>query len=939
MSEEQGDELVVEGAAVHNLKNLDVKIPRDKLTVITGLSGSGKSSLAFDTIYAEGQRRYIETFSSYARQFLGNLEKPDVDRITGLSPVISIEQKTISRNPRSTVGTITEVYDFLRLLYSKVATAYSYVTGKEMVQYNRRQIIELISSEYTEKQITLLAPVVKGRKGHYKELFVRLRKQGFSRVRIDGEVTEISLNMKLDRYKVHDIELVIDRIHVTEKSGTRLRESVDLALKRGKGSLFILDDSEKLKFFSQHLMCPDSGIAYDEPAPNYFSFNSPYGACQTCYGLGRITEIDQKKIFPDEKLSIRKGGIAPIRESNSTWLMNQLGELGKSFGFNLDTPIKDIPEDGRNAMIFGTEISDELSHLSSDEAVYKFEGIGRFIIRHFEENPSGGLSRWARSFLNYVPCPECGGARLRKEALHFKIDGKNIFDLSSMDLSQLDDWLKKLSGMLKERDLLIAGEILKELEKRMRILLEIGIDYLTLDRSAKTLSGGEAQRIRLATQIGSQLVGVLYILDEPSIGLHQRDNDMLINSLKELRDMGNSIIVVEHDKEIMMSADYLIDIGPGAGVHGGQIVAQGTPGEVLKNSTITSDYLSGRKEIDKPIKRRTSSIFLDLKGLTGNNLKKIDVSFPLGTFICVSGVSGSGKSTMVKETLYPYLMNHLHRGERPVKGLSKASGLDNIDKVIEIDQAPIGRTPRSNPATYTGMFTEIRSLFAMLPESKARGYKPGRFSFNVKGGRCEECQGAGVQTIEMNFLPDVYVECHQCNGRRYNRETLDIRYKGKSIGDVLEMTVEQAVDFFENIPGILRKIKTLKDVGLGYIHLGQPSTTLSGGEAQRIKLAAELSKRSTGKTFYILDEPTTGLHFEDIRVLLEVLQKIVDRGNTVLIIEHNLDVIKTADYIIDLGPEGGHKGGEIVTTGTPEQVAQSGIGFTSFYLNKELHTN
>ena len=930
-----GSDLHVEGARVHNLKDVDVSIPRDSLTVITGLSGSGKSSLAFDTIYAEGQRRYIETFSSYARQFLGNLEKPDADRISGLSPVISIEQKTISRNPRSTVGTITEVYDFLRLLYSKVSTAYSYVTGKEMVRYNRSQIIDLVFKNYGGQQVSLLAPVVKGRKGHYKELFSRLRKQGFSKVRVDGEIMDIKANMKLDRYRVHDIDILIDRIAVSDKSLQRLRESVDLALKRGKGSMFILDEESKVKFYSQQLMCPDSGIAYDEPAPNFFSFNSPYGACPKCYGIGMVTEIDRKKIFPDSSKSINQGGIVPIRESNSRWLMNQLTELGKSYDFKLSTPIKDIPEEGIEAILHGTEESSELrSSLSPD--LHSFEGIGRFIIRHYEENPTGALSRWARSFLNYVDCPMCGGSRLRKEALHFRMADKNIFELACMDLVQLRDWLNQTRKSMNERNLIISSEIFKELDKRLGFLLQIGIDYLTLNRSAKTLSGGEAQRIRLATQIGSQLVGVLYILDEPSIGLHQRDNDMLIQSLKDLRDLGNSIIVVEHDKEIMLAADHLIDIGPKAGIHGGRIVAQGKPSEVSKSKTVTADYLSKRKAIEVPEKRRKSSDHLELKGLSGNNLKDIDVRIPLGCFTCVTGVSGSGKSTLVKESLYPYLMNQLHRSERQVKAMKKVKGVEKIDKVIEIDQAPIGRTPRSNPATYTGVFTEIRNLFAMLPESKVRGYKPGRFSFNVKGGRCEECQGAGVRTIEMNFLPDVYVECHQCNGRRYNRETLDIRYKGKSIGDVLEMPVEQAVEFFESVPNILRKIKTLKDVGLGYLTLGQPSTTLSGGEAQRIKLAAELSKRSTGKTFYILDEPTTGLHFEDIRVLLGVLQKIVDKGNTVLVIEHNLDVIKTADHIIDLGPEGGEKGGEVVCTGSPEEVAVSKKGYTSAYLRKEL---
>lgn len=933
MSRLPEDVIVVEGAAVHNLKHIDVVIPRNQLTVITGLSGSGKSSLAFDTLYAEGQRRYIETFSSYARQFLGNLEKPDVERITGLSPVISIEQKTISRNPRSTVGTITEVYDFLRLLYSKIATAYSYVTNKEMVRYNRKEIISLIKKDFDNQMVSFLSPVIRGRKGHYKELFVRLRKQGFSRVRVDGEIMEIKVNMKLDRYKIHDIELVVDRLTINIKSENRIRESVDLALKRGKGSMMVLNENNEVKFYSQHLMCADSGISYDEPASNFFSFNSPYGACKRCNGLGTVVQIDRKKIIPNENLSIAAGGIAPVKDSNSKWLFNQLSELGKSFDFNLKTPIKDISEEGLNAIIFGNTDEEEIS--TSED--FKFEGIGNFIIRYFEDSNNTAMIRWANSFLNRSTCEECNGSRLRKEALYFKIDGLNIFELASMDLKSLYNHLNKIEKLQDERKKIISTEIFKELDKRLQFLLEIGIDYLTLDRSAKSLSGGEAQRIRLATQIGSQLVGVLYILDEPSIGLHQRDNDMLIKALQNLRDIGNSVIVVEHDKEIMLAADYLIDIGPGAGVHGGQIVAQGSPEEVAKGESITAQYLSNKKRIEIPKKRRSSKSYLELTSVSGHNLKNIDVSFPLSTFICVTGVSGSGKSTLIKETLYPFLMNNLFKETRNVLPHGKVKGLEHIDKVIEIDQAPIGRSPRSNPATYTGVFTEIRNLFAMLPESKVRGYKPGRFSFNVKGGRCEECQGAGVQTIEMNFLPDVYVECHMCNGLRYNRETLEVRYKGKSIGDVLDMTVEHAVDFFENIPAISRKIKTLKDVGLSYIHLGQPSTTLSGGEAQRIKLASELSKRSTGKTFYILDEPTTGLHFEDIRVLLEVLQKIVDKGNTVLVIEHNLDIIKTADFILDLGPEGGHKGGEIVVSGTPEEVAKSKKGYTSIYLSNELN--
>lgn len=929
--------LTVQGARVHNLKNIDVSIPRDKLTVITGLSGSGKSSLAFDTIYAEGQRRYIETFASYARQFLGNLEKPDMDGITGLSPVVSIEQKTISRNPRSTVGTVTEVYDFLRLLYAKIATAYSHVTGKEMVRYNRNQIVELITEKFNKKTIVLLAPIVKGRKGHYRELFVRLRKQGFTKVRIDAEQVDLKPNMKLDRYKIHDIELVVDRISVTNKSDLRLKESVDLALKRGKGSLMVRDDEGKLHFFSQHLMCPDSGIAYDEPAPNFFSFNSPYGACPNCNGLGTVRQIDQQKIIPDRKKSIREGGIAPIRDSHSKWVFNQLSELGKQFGFSLDTPLKDFSDDAIQAIIHGTIIDPDLIRPGDSTGdLFQFEGIGNFIVRQFEENPTGGLNRWAQGFLNNIDCPDCKGGRLRTEALHFRMDDKNIYDLSCMDLQTLFDWLTSMEKKLNDRQKLISTDIFKELQKRLHFLLQIGIDYLTLERSAKSLSGGEAQRIRLATQISSQLTGVLYILDEPSIGLHQRDNHMLIDALKRLRDMGNSIIVVEHDKDIMMSADHLIDIGPGAGVNGGKIVAQGDPATVKKSLTLTADYLNKKRKIEVPTERRKSKKWLRLFGLNGHNLKNLDIEIPLGTFTCVTGVSGSGKSTFAIETLYPFLMNTFYKSNRNVLDYKEIDGVENIDKVVEIDQAPIGRTPRSNPATYTGVFSEIRNLFAKLPESKVRGYKPGRFSFNVKGGRCEECMGAGVQTIEMNFLPDVYVECHQCSGHRYNRETLDIRYKGKSIGDVLEMTIEQAVEFFDHVPSILGKIKTMQDVGLGYVRLGQPSTTLSGGEAQRIKLASELSKRSTGKTFYILDEPTTGLHFEDIRVLLEVLERIVAKGNTVLIIEHNMDIIKMADHIIDLGPEGGKKGGHLVASGTPEHLIRAGKGYTADFLRKEL---
>lgn len=934
------EKLNVEGARVHNLKNINVEIPRDQLTVITGLSGSGKSSLAFDTIYAEGQRRYIESFASYARQFLGNLEKPDVDKITGLNPVISIEQKTISRNPRSTVGTITELYDFLRLLYSKVGVAYSYVTGNKMVKYTDKQIAALIMEQYEGKLINVLAPVVKGRKGHYRELFEQIRKQGYLKARVDGEIIDIEPRLQLDRYKIHDIEIVIDRVEVNEASSKRLRDAIDLSMKKGKGTMMINEKGQsECKFYSRNLMCPDSGIAYDDPAPNFFSFNSPYGACPKCSGIGLVSQIDMKKVIPDPKKSIEQGGIGPIRETASAWLKNQIRALGEVYGFNLKTPIEDISEEGLEALLYGTDkLMDKGPTFESESAPkVNFEGIARFIIRLYQENPSKGVSRWAYGFLNKIECPECEGARIRKEARHFRIGKHSINELAQLDLKDLKSWLDGLDTGLKGNDKIIAAEIIKELDKRLSFLLDIGLTYLTLNRSAKTLSGGEAQRIRLATQIGSQLVGVLYILDEPSIGLHQRDNDMLIASLKQLRDLGNTIIVVEHDKEIMMAADHLIDIGPAAGIHGGEIVAEGDVKAFMKSHTITSDYLSGEKNIVVPAKRRKSNgQKIKVVKANGNNLNDVSVTFPLGQFICVTGVSGSGKSTLINQTLYPSLTKHLYRSVTQPLPHQKIEGMDHIDKVIDIDQSPIGRTPRSNPATYTGVFTEIRNLFTQLPESKIRGYKPGRFSFNVKGGRCEECQGAGLRTIEMNFLPDVYVECSTCNGQRYNRETLEIRYRGKNIADVLDMTIDHAVTFFENIPKIVQKIKTIKEVGLGYIKLGQQSTTLSGGEAQRIKLAAELSKRATGKTFYILDEPSTGLHFEDIRILLDVLNKLVDKGNTVLVIEHNLDIIKVADHLIDLGPEGGNGGGKIVTQGTPEKVAKSGLGHTSGYLKSEL---
>ena len=933
--------LEVYGARVHNLKNIDVVIPRDKLVVITGLSGSGKSSLAFDTIYAEGQRRYMETFSAYARQFMGDIERPDVDKITGLSPVISIEQKTTNRNPRSTVGTITEIYDFLRLLYARAADAYSFVSGQKMIRYTDNQIIDLILENYSEKTIYILAPLVRGRKGHYRELFEQIRKQGFLKVRIDGEVSEIAFGMQVDRYKIHDIEAVIDTIKVNEKSLTRLTSSIQTALRQGKGALMAMESTSKeARFYSRLLMDPETGIAYDEPEPNSFSYNSPYGYCPRCKGLGYISEIDLAKIIPDTTKSIRKGGITPVGEYKPTWIFRQLEAISHKYHFTLDTPLSDVPDEAIETILYGSEevikVKNEYLGVTSSYSL-NFEGIVQHILNHNEAGNPEGLKRWAEGFMNSVACPDCNGTRLKKESLFYKINGKNIAELSSMDLINLTDWFSNLEEHLEERQKLIAHEIIREIQSRLTFLMNVGLDYLSLNRTSGSLSGGESQRIRLATQIGSQLVGVLYILDEPSIGLHQRDNHRLIASLKNLRDTGNSVIVVEHDQDMILAADHVIDMGPGAGTHGGIIVAQGTPESLYDSNSITCQYLSGKKSIDIPSKRRKlENGFLTLYGATGNNLKNVDLKLPLGVFTCITGVSGSGKSSLIYETLYPILSKHFYRSEQKPLPYRSIEGLNNIDKVIEIDQSPIGRTPRSNPATYTGVFDEIRKLFSALPESKIRGYKPGRFSFNVKGGRCETCQGAGIRVIEMNFLPDVHVPCEICDGKRYNRETLEVRYKGKSITDVLNMTIEHAVDFFGNIPSILQKINTLNQVGLGYITLGQRSTTLSGGEAQRVKLATELSKRDTGHTLYILDEPTTGLHFEDVNILLHVLNKLVDRGNSVLVIEHNLEVIKIADYIIDLGPDGGGRGGYIIAEGTPEELVKNKESYTAEYLKEVI---
>ena len=931
----------VYGARVHNLKNINVKIPREKLVVITGLSGSGKSSLAFDTIYAEGQRRYIETFSAYARQFLGGLERPDVDKIDGLSPVISIEQKTTNKSPRSTVGTITEIYDFLRLLFSRAADAYSFNTGEKMVSYSDEQIRNLILQDFKDKRIAILAPIVKSRKGHYRELFEQISKQGFVKVRVDGEIKEIEKGMRLDRYKTHDIEVVIDRLIVNDTSEKRLEETIKTALYTGDNILMVIDvDDENPRYFSRELMCPTSGIAYPNPEPNTFSFNSPKGACSKCNGLGITNEINFEKVIPNHSISIKSGGIIPLGEEKNSWIFKQLQLIADRYHFKLSDSIKSIPEEALQIILNGG--NEKFSIASKTIGITRnyeidFEGITAFIENQYKLSESTSIKRWAKGFMDEVTCGICEGNRLKKESLHFKIDNKNISDLAKLDINELAEWFQNLDPKLSERQVIIATEILKEIKTRIQFLLDVGLDYLALDRTSKSLSGGEAQRIRLATQIGSQLVGVLYILDEPSIGLHQRDNQKLIDSLVKLRDIGNSVLVVEHDKDMIEHADFVFDIGPGAGIHGGEIVSEGTFQEIKDHSTLTADYLAGRRQIEVPKNRRKGNgKSIKITGATGNNLKNVTAEFPLGKMICVTGVSGSGKSTLINETLYPILNKHIYRGVKEPMPYKKITGLEHVDKVIDIDQSPIGRTTRSNPATYTGVFSEIRNLFAKTPEAAIRGYKPGRFSFNVKNGRCETCQGGGVRIIEMNFLPDVHVECETCQGKRFNRETLEIRYKGKSIADVLEMTMDHAVEFFKLIPKIHSKLKTIKDVGLGYITLGQRSTTLSGGEAQRIKLASELSKRDTGNTFYILDEPTTGLHFEDIRVLMGVLNTLANKGNTVLIIEHNMDVIKLADYIIDIGMEGGKKGGEILCKGTPEQIVKDKKSYTAQFLREEL---
>lgn len=932
------DFIEIVGAREHNLKNLSLSIPRNSLVVITGISGSGKSSLAFDTIYAEGQRRYMESFSAYARSFIGNLERPDVDKINGLSPVISIEQKTTSRNPRSTVGTVTEIYDFMRLLYARASEAFSWKTGEKMIRQSEDQIIDAILRNMKGKKLILLAPVIKGRKGHYRELFVQIRKSGYTKVRVDGEIQDITAKMQLDRFKVHDIEIVIDRLIADENDRFRIARSVNLALKEGKGIIMVAEESGDLHHYSRYLMDPKSGLSYDEPAPNTFSFNSPYGACEECNGLGVIEEITEDSVIPDRRKSIAAGGILPLGEYRDIWIFKKIEAILKRYKVSLSTPISEIPAEVLRILLYGDEMPVAVPSVKypGTEWNTKFEGIIAFL-RKMKEEETDSVRKWLEDFLIVRTCPTCDGARLKKESLHFRIDGKNIAQLAASDISALAEWFNNLEDRISEKQRVIAAEVLKEIRKRIGFLLDVGLNYLQLNRPLKTLSGGEAQRIRLATQIGTQLVGVLYILDEPSIGLHARDNEKLIQALKNLRDLGNTVIVVEHDEEMMMAADYIIDIGPGAGRHGGTVVAQGKPQDFLKGASVTADYITGRRKIQMPESRRKGTgNFLKIKGASGNNLKSVTADIPLGTLVCVTGVSGSGKSTLIHETLFPVLNKKFHHSHQEPLPVDTVEGLEHLDKVIEVDQSPIGRTPRSNPATYTGVFTDIRDLFTQLPEAKIRGYKPGRFSFNVKGGRCETCEGAGLRLIEMEFLPDVYVHCETCKGKRYNRETLEVRFKGKSISDVLDMTVEEAVIFFENQPRILRKIQTLNEVGLGYVSLGQHATTLSGGEAQRVKLATELSRRDTGKTIYILDEPTTGLHFQDINHLLQVLQKLTDKGNTVLIIEHNLDVIKSADWIIDIGPEGGEQGGKLVAQGTPETVAKTPAGYTAYFVRQAL---
>ncbi|SHF99793.1 excinuclease ABC subunit UvrA [Dysgonomonas macrotermitis] len=937
---EETEKIEVYGARVHNLKNIDVEIPRNSLVVITGLSGSGKSSLAFDTIFAEGQRRYIETFSAYARHFLGGMERPDVDKITGLSPVISIEQKTVNRNPRSTVGTTTEIYDFFRLLYARAGDAYSYLTGEKMVKYTEQQILDLILTRYLGKKIYILAPVVRNRKGHYKELFEQIRKKGYLNVRVDGEIREILPGMRVDRYKNHSIEILVDKMAVSNKFAEQLRNSVRVGMKQGDGLIMIQDvESGDVRHYSSQLMCPSTGLSYGEPAPHNFSFNSPFGACPKCKGLGEVNQIDMDKIVPKSEVSIYSGGIAPLGKYKNSLFFWQIEAICQKYDVTIKTPIKDIPQDALDEIMFGTDEKLQIKNetLGTSSYTVAFEGVAKYITMQQESEASATAQKWANQFIKTSVCPECKGQRLNIEALHYKINGKNIAELATMDIQQLYDWVQTMDDHISEKQRHIAAEVKKEIVSRLSFLLDVGLNYLSMNRASATLSGGESQRIRLATQIGSQLVNVLYILDEPSIGLHQRDNVRLINSLKKLRDTGNSVVVVEHDKDMMLEADYVVDMGPFAGRRGGEVVFAGTPDEMLKAETLTSDYLNGRKEIEVPPERREGNgNFLHLTGATGNNLKSVDVSIPLGTLTCITGVSGSGKSSLINGTLLPILSQHFYRSLKDPLPYESIEGIDFVDKVISVDQSPIGRTPRSNPATYTGVFSDIRNLFVNLPEAKIRGYKPGRFSFNLKGGRCETCGGNGYKTIEMNFLPDVFVPCEDCHGKRYNRETLEVRFKGKSIADVLDMTINAAVEFFENTPNILHKIKVLQEVGLGYIKLGQPSTTLSGGESQRIKLATELARVDTGNTVYILDEPTTGLHFEDIRILLKVLNQLVERGNTVIVIEHNLDIIKCADYIIDMGPEGGSGGGQLLVQGKPEDIVIKKIGITTEFLKSEL---